>query len=118
MYDRGAVAIAPGEVVRITANTKDKTGKHKLNNGSIYTVKGFSPSGDIVLTNGWVVAQDSGHLNHGYVSTSHASQGKTVDRVLIAMGSESIRAINAEQFYVSVSRGRESATIYSDLAVG
>jgi len=32
------------------------------------------------------------------------------------MGSESLPAMNAEQFYVSVSRGRESAKVYSDLA--
>ena len=31
------------------------------------------------------------------------------------MGSESRGAINAEQFYVSVSRGRESAKVYSDM---
>ena len=36
--------------------------------------------------------------------------------MLIAMGGESIPAINAEQFYVSVSRGRESAGLYSDLS--
>ena len=61
-------------------------------------------------------SKDFGHLTHGYVTTSHASQGKTVDRVLIAMGSESRGAISAEQFYVSVSRGREKATIYSDMS--
>ena len=94
---------------------KDKPGKHKLNNGSTYTVKGFTPSGDMVLANGWTIAKECGHVAHGYVSTSHASQGKTVDRVFIAMGGESLRAINAEQFYVSVSRGREKAAIYSDL---
>ena len=101
------MVIAPGELVRITANGKDKSGKHKLNNGSQYAVKGFTAGGDIALTNSWIVAKDFGHLTHGYVNTSHASQGKTVDRVLIAMGSESLPAINAEQFYVSVSRGRE-----------
>src|ERR1019366_2573044 len=115
-YGRAALPIAPGEVLRITVNGKDKSGKHKLNNGSEYTVKEFTDGGDIVLTNGWVVAKEFGHLTHGYVTTSHASQGKTVDRVLIAMGSESMPAINAEQFYVSVSRGRESARLYTDLS--
>ena len=76
---------------------------------------GFTKDGDLVLDNGWVVGRDFGHLAHGYVTTSHASQGKTVDRVLIAMGRESLTAMGAEQFYVSVSRGRDQATIYSDL---
>ena len=35
---------------------------------------------------------------------------------LIAMGGESLPAINAQQFYVSVSRGRERATIFTDLS--
>lgn len=56
---------------------------------------------------------DVGHIQHGYVATSHAAQGKTVDRVLIAMGSESVPAISAEQFYVSVSRGRDRAGVTS-----
>ncbi len=32
------------------------------------------------------------------------------------MGSESLPAMSAEQFYVSASRGRERAMIYTDLA--
>jgi hypothetical protein len=66
--------------------------------------------------NGWTVGAEFKHVTHGYVATSHASQGKTVDRVLIAMGHESRPAINAEQFYVSVSRGRERASIYTGLS--
>ena len=116
VYGRATLAVAAGDAIRITANGKDKSGKHKLNNGSEYTVKDFTAGGDIVLTNGWIVAKDFGYLSHGYVGTSHASQGKTVDRVLIAMGGESLPAINAEQFYVSVSRGRESAGLYTNLS--
>jgi hypothetical protein len=110
------VHLAGGDAIRITANGKDITGTHRLDNGSQYTVTGFTKEGDIALNNGWVISKGFGHLTHGYVATSHASQGKTVDRVLIAMGSSSVPAINVEQFYVSVSRGREKATVYSDLA--
>ena len=116
VYGRASLALAPGDSIRITSNGKDKSGKHKLNNGNVYTVDGFNEGGDILLTNGWVVAKSFGHLSHGFVSTSHSSQGKTVDRVLIAMGSESLPAISAEAFYVSVSRGRDSARLYSDLS--
>ncbi len=108
--------MAEGDRLRITGNgwTTDK--KHRLDNGAQYTVAGFEKDGSIRLTNGWFIAPDFGHLSHGYVSTSHASQGKTVDRVLIAMGHESLPAVSAEQFYVSVSRGREQATIYTGVA--
>jgi ATP-dependent exoDNAse (exonuclease V) alpha subunit len=49
------------------------------------------------------------------LTNSDASLGKTVDRVLIAMGGESLAAINSEQFYGSLSRGRERATFFTDL---
>ena len=61
-----------------------------------------------------MVPKDYGGLTHGYVVTSHASQGKTVDKVLVALGSESLAAANREQFYVSVSRGREGVRLYTD----
>ena len=37
-----------------------------------------------------------------------------MDSVLIAMGQDSLAAANREQFYVSVSRGRESVRLYTD----
>ena len=110
------MSVAAGDVVRFTANGTSLDG-HRINNGSVYKVKGFDKVGNLVLDNHWTVAKDFRHLTHGYASTSHASQGKTVDRVLVAMGSESRGAINAEQFYVSVSRGKESTRIYTDMAL-
>ena len=71
-------------------------------------------SGDLLLSNGWTVARDFGHLTYGYCVTSHASQGRTVDRVFVGMSSFSGQAASREQFYVSVSRGREQAVIYTD----
>ena len=48
----------------------------------------------------------------GYVDTSYSSQGKTVDRVFVSVGNESLRAANQQQWYVSASRGREMAKLY------
>lgn len=48
------------------------------------------------------------------VVTSYANQAKTVDRVLIGQSAASFLASSREQFYVSVSRGREQATIHTD----
>jgi hypothetical protein len=39
---------------------------------------------------------------------------KTVDRVFIATGKESLGATNQQQWYVSASRGREMAKVYVD----
>jgi conjugative relaxase-like TrwC/TraI family protein len=114
VYEGQEVGLAKGDKIRITKNGSTPDKKHRLHNGSIYEVKGFTSKGDIRLNNNWVVSKDYGHLTHGYCTTSHASQGKTVDRVFIAQGAKSFPASSMEQFYVSVSRGRESVQIFTD----
>jgi len=113
VFQAGSIPIAPGEMIRITRNGQSVDG-HRLNNGGTYTVKGFTPEGDLRLTNDWTIAKDFGFLEHAYCLTSHASQGKTVDRVLIGQSSQSFPASSKEQCYVSVSRGRQQATLYTD----
>ena len=115
VYQPGEIQLAKGDTIRVTANGRDKSGKHKLNNGAVYQVAGFK-GGDIQLTNGWEIGRDFGHISNGLVVTSHASQGKTVDRVFIAMGQESRPAVTREAFYVSVSRGRQAARIFTNIA--
>jgi conjugative relaxase-like TrwC/TraI family protein len=113
-YRARKIAIAEGDLIRVTQNGKTADGKHRLNNGAQYVVDGFTRQGDIRLNNGWTIDKNFGHLDYGYVVTSHASQGKTVDRVFIGQSSESFPASSREQFYVSVSRARQQATIYTD----
>jgi Viral (Superfamily 1) RNA helicase len=48
-------------------------------------------------------------------STSHATQGATVDRVLVNVdSSRSEELVNRKQFYTSISRARYNATIYTN----
>lgn len=108
------IAFAPGDMLRVTQNGKSLDGKHRLNNGDLYRIDHFDDAGHIVLNNGWKVARDYGHLAYGYCVTSHASQGKSVPRVLIGQSADSFPASSREQFYVSVSRGRKQVTIYTD----
>ncbi|MGB6775179.1 MAG: AAA family ATPase, partial [Terriglobales bacterium] len=58
------------------------------------------------------------HLDHGYAMTSHSSQGQTTDRVLIHMDTElgAKDLLNSRMAYVSVSRGRYDAQIYTNNA--
>lgn len=114
VYEERQLSVAPGELLRITRNGYTKDKKHRLNNGAVYRLKKLNQQGDLVLSNGWVVPRDYGFLAHGYVVTSFAAQGKTVDRVLIAESSASLPAASREQAYVSVSRGKHSATIFTD----
>jgi len=58
------------------------------------------------------------HLDHGYAMTSHSSQGQTADRVLIHVDTElgAKDLLNSRMAYVSVSRGRYDAQIYTNHA--
>lgn len=112
-YRPEPIRIAVGDRLRVTHNGVVQ-GKHRLNNGEILTVRGFSPSGDIVDQRGWILPRDFGHLSHGYVTTSVSAQSRTVNHVLVAMGTQSLPAVNREQLYVSLSRGRDGVKIYTD----
>jgi ATP-dependent exoDNAse (exonuclease V) alpha subunit len=121
LYQANQLALAKGDKIRITQNGFStetrrgaKTAKSRLDNGDIFEVSGFTREGDIKLSNGFVVPKNYCGITHGYVVTSHASQGSTVDKVLIALGTESLAAANRQQFYVSASRGRESVRLYTD----
>jgi ATP-dependent exoDNAse (exonuclease V) alpha subunit len=58
------------------------------------------------------------HLDHGYAMTSYSSQGQTADRVLIHVDTElgAKDLLNSRMAYVSVSRGRYDAQIYTNNA--
>lgn len=114
VYRPTQLALAVGDRVRVTAGGKTKDGKHRLSNGSLLTVQGFSKQGDIVVDHGWVIDRDFGHLTHGYVVTSHASQGVTVDKVFVGISSESFPATGQRTAYVAVTRGKEQAVIFTD----
>jgi len=113
-YRPAQLALAVGDRVRVTAGGKTKDGKHRLSNGSLFTVEGFTGRGDIVVNNGWVIERDFGHLTHGYCITSHASQGVTVDKVFIGMSSESFPATGQRTAYVALTRGKEQAQVFTD----
>jgi ATP-dependent exoDNAse (exonuclease V) alpha subunit len=56
------------------------------------------------------------HLDYGYAVTSYSSQGTTADRVLIHVDTEQAheKLINTRLAYVSVSRARYDAQIYTN----
>lgn len=114
LFRPNMLKLAAGDVIRVTRNGTTFDGEHRLNNGGTFTVKDFDRKGNIVLTNGWTIDKGFGFLAYGYVATSHSSQGKTVDHVLIAQSSASYPASSREQFYVSISRGKSGATVYTD----
>jgi len=114
-YREGVRELAVGDAVRMTANDRALG----VVNGERATVTGIDPERQTVTlsrSEGPALTLDASkplHLDHGYCSTVHASQGQTADRVLIEADTRSATA-NESSYYVAISRARESATIYTD----
>jgi hypothetical protein len=103
--------VAVGDKLLLQANAV--AGRRDLVNGELVEVK--SVQGDsILLSDGRVIPANYRTFTHGYAVTYHAAQGKTVDAVLLVASSRSLPALNQEQFYVSISRGRERCQVFTD----
>jgi conjugative relaxase-like TrwC/TraI family protein len=116
VYQTEETAVAKGDKIRITQNGTSLNDK-RLNNGNTMTVEGFDKAGNILATSGKrKIALDKkyGNFTHGYYTTSPASQGKSVNRVIVLQSSMSGKATNKEQFYVSASRGKFAISIHTD----
>lgn len=97
--------------LQLKANAKTACGE-LLANGEVVTVKNIRASGEIELTDGRTLPASYRQFVRGYAVTSYGSQGKTVDHVLL--GDASVRgATNAQQWYVTISRGRKSVRIFT-----
>ncbi len=57
LYESGEINLARGDWVRIAANGYTADKKHRLNNGALYQVEGFTETGDMQLKNGWVASR-------------------------------------------------------------
>ena len=77
-------------------------------------MRGFTKQGDILVDHDWVIDRAFGHITHGYVTTSHASQGATVDKVFVAISGRSLAATDRRTAYVSVTRGKEQVVVFTD----
>lgn len=54
------------------------------------------------------------HFRHAYVSTVHAAQGRTADRVLVNAESFRTNLLSQKSFYVAISRARSDIRLYTD----
>lgn len=113
VYEQRQIEVARGDRIRITRNGNSDDGR-RLNNGDVFTIAGFSRTGKIILHTGAVLQDTHGHFTLGYCETSHSTQSKSVRDVLVAQSADSFLASSREQFYVSVSRGKETIRIYTD----
>ena len=101
--------VAPGEKLLVRANFAPG----HLKNGDIVTVKEVKEDGSLALKDGRTIPPHFRQFTHGYASTSHSAQSKTVDHGILVLGDKSSQAANLQQAYVSNSRFRETQTIFT-----
>jgi len=105
-----------GDRVQFTAPYRDE----HIANRQLGTVEKVDAEGNLQvrLDSGQDVQfsiREHPHVDYGYAVTSHSSQGATADRVLIHVDTEQAheQLVNSRLAYVSVSRGRYDAQIYT-----
>jgi hypothetical protein len=105
--------IAPGDRLQLKANGRSVEGQ-RLHNGELVTVASVERSGALVVTDERgatkTLAPSQRLFVRGYAVTSYASQGKTVDTVIVADAGKSA-ATNAKQWYVGISRARKRVVV-------
>lgn len=105
------VEIASGDRLHLKANRRLDSGG-RVTNGELVSVKSVRADGGIELTDGRVLDASFREFLPGYAVTSYGSQGKTVDYVLFS-DSTIKAATNAQQWYVTISRGRRGICIFT-----
>lgn len=111
-FDVGRAAelpVAVGDRLLLRTNLKAAG----LKNGDLVEVAGFDSKDGLRLKGGGTLPASFRHFAHGYSTTSHAAQGKTVDRGLLLLSEGGFSAANLKQAYVSNSRFRTSQAIYT-----
>ena len=105
------IKVAEKDRLHLKANRKLAAGG-RVTNGELVTVKSVGADGKIKLADGRVLDASYREFLPGYAVTSYGSQGKTVDYVLFS-DSTIKAATSAEQWYVSISRGRRGIRIFT-----
>ncbi len=106
-----------GDRVQFTAPCRDE----HIANRQLGTVQQIDSEGNLQIQTDsgrdvHLNVREHPHLDYGYAVTSHSSQGATADRVLIHVDTEQAheQLINSRLAYVSVSRARYDAQIYTN----
>jgi ATP-dependent exoDNAse (exonuclease V) alpha subunit len=115
VFEREKITLSIGDRVRFTKNVKHR-GQKFLNN-EVRTVVRVD-EGKIILDKGEIVRNGEAlHIDQGIAVTSHASQAKTVDQVIVSVPVRAFSQANQAQFYVSMSRARSAMHVFTDSKV-
>jgi len=108
--------VARGDRLQLKFNGKTQEG-HAVTNGELVTVRRTHVDGSITIVDDRLtlktLSPQQRLFNRGYAVTSYASQGKTVDTVLLS-DANCRAATNRNQWYVAISRGRKRVIVFTD----
>jgi hypothetical protein len=105
------IPVTQGDRLHLKANRKLASGA-RVTNGELVTVASASADGKIKLTDGRILDKSFREFLPGYAVTSYGSQGKNVEYVLFS-DSTIKAATSAQQWYVTISRGRRGVRIFT-----
>jgi ATP-dependent exoDNAse (exonuclease V) alpha subunit len=115
VFEREKITLSIGDRIRFTKNVKHR-GQKFLNN-ELRTVLGID-EGKIIFDKGEIIRNGAAqHIDQGIAVTSHASQAKTVDQVIVSVPVGAFSQANEAQFYVSMSRARTAMHLFTDSKV-
>jgi hypothetical protein len=127
LYERQIIGLAVGDQVRVTKNhlvatdqaSEDgKPIRKRLTNGDVLRVQKIEGERIYLERNGkqeGILDASKGlHLTYGYVITSNAAQGKTVDWAIPSLPVHSLSVATRELFYVLCSRARYGCKVFTD----
>jgi len=115
VFERDKIDLAIGDRVRFTKNAKQRG--HRFLNNELRIVMGIDET-KIIFDKGEIVRNGGAlHIDQGIAVTSHASQAKTVDQVIVNVPVRAFSQANEAQFYVSMSRARSAMHLFTDSKV-
>jgi hypothetical protein len=97
--------VSVGDQIRFTAGFRE--GKDVFKNNDIALVREVTDA-ELILGDGRRMRRDGARIDQGVCITSHASQCRTVDQVVVLPDSA-----DAKGWYVSLSRAREAMHVYT-----
>lgn len=121
VYETEVRSFAIGDRVQFLTPWKDKA----ISTRDTGTIQYLDPNGNVRVqldgsnrVVGWNLSQNK-HIDYAYAMTSHSAQGATVDQVIVHIDTSETRIqalINEMLAYVSLSRPRHDAQIFTDNA--
>jgi hypothetical protein len=97
--------VSVGDQIRVTAGFRE--GKNVFKNNDIAQVREVTDT-ELVLHDGLRMRRDGARIDQGVCITSHASQCRTVDQVVVSPD-----GADAKGWYVSLSRARNAMHVFT-----